>query len=120
MKIYKTRLFAKWAKKNKVIDHALVQALEEVSQGLVDAALGGALYKKRVPTSGRGKRSSFRTILVYQAGSAAFFVYGYAKNAKSNLTEKEQYLLRKLADELLSYNSQQLLKLTKQDELVQI
>ncbi len=39
---------------------------------------------------GQGKRGSYRTLLALKHEERAFFVYGYAKNLKANITTKEQ------------------------------
>jgi hypothetical protein len=41
---------------------ALCEAVREMTQGLIDADLGGGLVKKRVGMAGRGKRSGARTL----------------------------------------------------------
>jgi len=47
MHIFKTRLFAKWAHKENVSDASLFQAIQEMERGIIDADLGGYVYKKR-------------------------------------------------------------------------
>ena len=47
MKVFKYRLFEKWAKKHSVSDDDLNQAVLEIEKGLCDATLGGNVYKKR-------------------------------------------------------------------------
>ena len=47
MRILKSRWFTKWAKKEGLTDWALKNALIEMEQGLIDADLGGHVYKKR-------------------------------------------------------------------------
>jgi len=49
MPIYKTRWFARWARKEGLGDKPLCQAVEEMLAGLVEADLGGNLFKKRIP-----------------------------------------------------------------------
>lgn len=49
MRILKSRWFTKWAKKEGLTDWALKNALIEMEQGLIDADLGGHVYKKRAP-----------------------------------------------------------------------
>ena len=71
-------------------------------------ALGGYLYKKRVALPGRGKRGGVRTLVAFRRGSSAFFIYGYPKNERANVTDRELGALRLLAKELLSYSVQQL------------
>jgi hypothetical protein len=56
-------VFARWARKEGVTDRALRVAVAEMESGLVDARLGGGLFKKRVALPGGGKRGGARTIV---------------------------------------------------------
>lgn len=47
--MFKTRTFARWSRKAGLGDAALRAAVDEMAAGLVDADLGGRVYKKRVP-----------------------------------------------------------------------
>ena len=120
MEIYKTRWFSKWAEKNGISDNALRSTITELETGLSTVNLGGSVFKKRVATSGQGKRGSSRVILAYQEGSKTFFIYGFAKNAKSNLEDKELRALKKLATELLQYSRQKLAELVKTKTLFEV
>ena len=66
MRIFKTKLFSKWARKEKLGDKQLIQAIQEMERGLVDGDLGGHVYKKRIALGGQGKRGSLRTILAFK------------------------------------------------------
>jgi hypothetical protein len=61
--VYKTRTLARWSRKVGLDDAALRVAVEETAAGLIDADLGGRVYKKRVPLPGRGKRGGARTLI---------------------------------------------------------
>ena len=120
MRAFKTRLFAKWARKEELSNQLLWQAVQEIERGLVDANLGGCVYKKRIALNGEGKRSGARTIIAYKMGEKAFFVFGYAKNQKANINEKEKKIVKALADELLSYSTKQLNELIKNGSLNEV
>ena len=62
-KIFKTKLFSRWAKKAGLTNEALAGAVAEMSAGLVDVDLGGGVVKKRVAQPGQGKHGSTRTLL---------------------------------------------------------
>ena len=55
MRIFKTRIFNKYARKQNITDDELCQAAAEIENGLVDANYGGNLFKKRVARKGEGK-----------------------------------------------------------------
>lgn len=65
-------------------------SLVEIEAGKADANLGGGVYKQRVARRGQGKRGSFRTIVLLKMGDKAFFVEGFAKSKKANISEKDE------------------------------
>ena len=72
MYIFKTKAFSKWAEDEGLPDELLKLAVNEIEQGLVDAKLGGNLYKKRIATSSKGKSGGFRTLLAFKMDETAF------------------------------------------------
>ena len=69
MRIFKTKLFGKWAKKRKLADESLTKAIGELEQGLFDVKLGRFIYKKRIAYKKLGKRGAFRTIIAFQVNN---------------------------------------------------
>lgn len=70
-------------------------------QGLIDADLGGRVLKKRVPLPGKGKRGSVRTVIATNRGDRWFFVYGFKKNERADITDRELDGFQKFAADLL-------------------
>ncbi len=108
MRIFVTKWFDRWARKEKITDGCLCDAIEEMEKGLIDANLGGNLYKKRVARTGRGKGGSYRTLVAFKAGGKSFFVYGFAKNEKGNIDNDEKRALKALAKEYFGLGERQL------------
>ncbi len=106
LRIFKTKSFNKWAKKSHLTDSYLLQAVEEIKNGLVEANLGGNLYKKRVATSTKGKSGGFRTLLAYKKGKIVFFVYGFEKGQKANVSDKEEEKLKQAAEVYLGFDKE--------------
>ena len=102
MRIFKTRTFNKWAKKNKFSDELLVAAAFDVSNGVFEANLGGNIFKKRIATKDRGKRGSGRTIIAFKVKEHSFFMFGFEKSEKSSLTEAEERALKLVAKGMLT------------------
>ena len=50
--ILKTRLFNRWLKKSDLTDSLLASAVEEMMRGLIDADLGGGVYKNTYRPAG--------------------------------------------------------------------
>jgi hypothetical protein len=120
MSIYKTRLFARWARKEGLDDKALVQAVEEMSKGLYEASLGGNLFKKRIARQGQGKSGGYRTIVASNLKGRWFFLYGFAKNERDNIDDKEEAGLRLLGSKLLTMPAAALDKALKARELTEV
>lgn len=56
MPVFKRREFARWQVREKIPDAMLCVAVNEMERGLIDADLGGALYKKTHCTTGFGEK----------------------------------------------------------------
>ena len=100
-RVFKTRHFARWMRKTELWDATLCEAVREMSQGLIDADLGGGLVKKRVGMAGRGKRGGARTLVATNKKNRWFFVFGFEKNERANIDADELDALQELAAQLL-------------------
>ncbi len=70
--------------------------------GRVDADLGGGVIKQRIARKGGGKSGGVRAILLFRRGSHVFFVFGFPKSERANISKDELAAFRKLADILLT------------------
>ena len=52
MRVFKTRSFGQFARKERMTDEVLCKAIGRAEQGLVDADLGGGVIKQRVARLG--------------------------------------------------------------------
>ena len=120
MKVYKTRPFAKWADNEGVSNHDLLNVIDEMLQGQVEASLGGHLYKKRLALKGGGKRGGARVILAFVASDRSFFIYGFSKNESENISTKELAALKGVAKQLLSYSEHGIKIAIKTGELYEV
>ena len=108
MAIYRTKAFSRFARQNGLDDGALSKAAKAVRDGNPDADLGGGLYKQRVAKRTGGKSSGFRTLITQKTSEHVFFVYGFEKNAKDNISETETKALKKMAKLFGAYTQEQL------------
>ncbi|QPS83722.1 type II toxin-antitoxin system RelE/ParE family toxin [Delftia lacustris] len=93
-RVLKRKDFSRWQASEKLTDTALCKAVREMERGLIDADLGGFLYKKRVARPGAGKSGGYRTLLSARIGNRYIFLHGFTKNDKTNITQEEQRALR--------------------------
>jgi len=80
MRIFKTKTFNKFMRKERLTDKQLIVATSEIEKGLFEGDLGGGVLKKRLAAHGRGKSSSFRSIVAFRCDDRTIFMYGYPKN----------------------------------------
>ena len=121
MRIYKFAKFHQWVKAENISDKKLKERVLQAEQGLkFEANLGGNLYKIRIPEEGRGKKGSFRVILVYKEGDKVFFLYGFKKNDKGNISDKEKSALKKLGKDLLEMDDKSLKRILKDKEIFEV
>ena len=88
--------------------------------GLIDADLGGQVFKKRVGLPGRGKRGGARTIVATNRGDRWYFIFGFGKNERANIDKHELRALQELASDLLGQDAAAIAAALKADELVEI
>lgn len=95
MRVFKNKWFNHWASKEGISDSVLLNAAEEIVTGMVDADLGGCLFKKRLPRTGAGKRGGYRVVVGYKRPNTEriVFLYAFAKNDKTNISVKEEAAL---------------------------
>ena len=108
MKRLSTKWFKKWSKKVKLDNDDLLGAISDLEDRLSTTNLGSHLYKVRVKREHSGKSSGFRTMIVYQENEKAIFLYGFGKNEKENIDKSELHYFKKLGNDLLALNSDQL------------
>ena len=120
MKVFKYRLFEKWATKQGISDDDLRKAILEIENGLCDASLGGNIYKKRISRLGQGKRSAYRTILLMKQGDKIIFAHGFAKGEKDNITKNELEGFKIMAEAFLNLTDVQINTLIDNKNLIEI
>lgn len=118
--IFKRKEFARWQAAEKLTDAVLCQAVQEMEKGLVDAELGGLLYKKRVARPGSGKRGAYRTLLSAKLGKRYVFMHGFAKNTKANIKQDEKKALQYVGKVLLELSGKDLTKALKSGVLMEV
>ena len=97
MRVFKTRWFARYARREQIEDRSLCEAIDRAERGIVDADLGGGVIKQRVARAGQGRSGGYRVLIAYRFGDRSVFLYGFAKNERENITEDELATLREIS-----------------------
>lgn len=119
MRVFKTRTFARFARKERIADIALLDAVR-AAEVKPDADLGGGIIKQRVARTGQGKSGGYRTVIVYRMGTLAFFVHGFSKSDRENITAVEDRSFKKLATVLLTRTDEQLAAMIQAAEILEV
>ena len=61
-----------------------------------------------------------RTLVAFKLHNKAFFIYGFAKNKRSNITLKEELALKTLAKLYFTYDEKQIDRAIKAGELIEV
>jgi len=108
VRIFKNAWFERFARKQKIQDGLLREAIRRAEQGLIDADLGGGVIKQRVARPGQGRSGGYRTLILYRQRHRAFFVYGFAKSQQANVSDEDIAAFKKAAQHVLDITDEQL------------
>jgi hypothetical protein len=120
MKVYKTKEFARLARKAGVSGRSLREAIVRAENGLIDATIGKFLIKQRIARQNEGRSGGFRTIVFHRHGDRAVYLHLFAKNAQGNLTAAEVSAYREFAGHLANLTAEQIRKLVEQRKWIEI
>lgn len=120
VKVYKHKQFAKWASKHLLDDKMLMRAAKEVCGGFFEANIGKYLYKKRLASKTKGKRGGLRTVIAFKKNNRVFYIYGYSKSKKANISQIELQASTKLAYDLINLSEINLTALLQRKILIEV
>jgi hypothetical protein len=120
VRIFKSRWFQRFARKEGIANAALQDAVARAEKGQIDAELGGEVIKQRIARPGQGKSKGYRTIIFFRRGIKAFFVYGFAKSQRANIDRVEQDQFKEAAKIVLALTDEQLAVRLKRGDFVEV
>jgi hypothetical protein len=120
MQVLKTKDFTRFARKERIADEDLCEAIARANRGLIDAHLGSGLIKQRIARPAQGRSRGFRTIIAWRSRERSIFVYGFAKSRRDNIGEADLAQLKDLAALLLGYDDKELRAAVAAGELLEV
>jgi hypothetical protein len=122
MRVFKGKQFSRWAAGEAISDADLCQAAAEAFAGQYEADLGGYLFKKRIARQDGGKSGGYRTILGFRKSDSRriFFLYGFPKNVRANITTKERSALGANATALVDAADRQIEELKAKGTILEL
>jgi hypothetical protein len=112
-RVFKTARFSKDARKAKIKDVALCEAIRQVMQGQADD-LGGGVFKKRL------NDNLHRSIILAKGGRYWVFEFLYAKKDRDNISDDELLAFRMLAKSYATLAESQLKLLLAAGDFLEI
>lgn len=120
MRIFKSKWFVRFARKEGITDAKLSEAVKNAEKGLIDADYGGGVIKHRIARPSEGKSGGFRSIILFRKGALAFFVYGFAKNDQDNISKSDERDFKELAKVLLAASDVELKNLIHHGKFAEV
>lgn len=120
MRIFRNAWFERYARKQRIADADLIDAVRRAERGQVDADLGGGVIKQRVARTGQGKSGGYRTIILYRQERRAFFVFGFAKSEQANIDDDDEAQFKQMAKELLALSDEQMAVLVEKGRFSEV
>jgi hypothetical protein len=120
VRVFKTKAFARIARKEALGDKALAGAIADIERGLIDADLGGGLIKQRIARRGEGKRGGFRTLIACHLGKRAIFLFAFAKGDQANISPEDTRDLKDFGTILLALTEEAIDRMITNSELQEI
>jgi hypothetical protein len=125
VRIFTSRWFQRFARKEGITDAALREAVARAEKGQMDADLGGEVIKQRMARPGQARSKGYRTIILFRRGALletgkAFFVYGFSKSQRANIDADEEKQFKEAAKYILALTDRQLSELVKKGDFVEV
>jgi hypothetical protein len=120
VRIFKSRWFQRFARKEGIADAALLETADRADKGQIDVDLGGEVIKQRIARCGQGRSSGYRTIILFRRGTNVFFVYGFPKSQRANIEADELKQFREAAKHVLALTERQLAELLKRGDFIEV
>ena len=112
--------FGRFARKENISAKVLWDAVNRAEKGLVDADLGGGVIKQRIARPGQSKSKGYRSIVLYQKGDKAFFVYGFLKSDLGNIRDDEREQFKKAAKSILALSNEHIRQLIENGQFEEV
>ena len=119
-RVFKYTRFSRFASKEGITDHELLEVVNRLEAEQADANLGGDVYKVRIARPGEGKSGGHRVIVYFRNEFRTFFSYGFSKNDKGNISRKELEGFKKDAKRRLSHTDEEIEDRLKNGILIEI
>ena len=120
MRVFKNKWFKKFAKKERISDKKLCDMIKYIESGSIDVDYGAGLIKQRLARPKQGKSSGYRCIILFRLKEKAFFVYGFPKSEKDNITLEDEQAFKDLSQQMFVFSDDDIEKMLRAGVLEEV
>jgi len=120
VRVFKNKWFDRFCGKQLVDDDMLCALVKDIESNQIDVSYGGSVIKQRLARKNQGKSGGYRCVILYRMQERVFFVYGFAKSDRDNISDEEVNDFKDLAAELLNLSDSALMKLIETRTLIEV
>jgi len=120
VRIFKTKWFTRFASKEKIDDAKLLETVQSIEGGLIDADYGGGLIKQRIARDGGGKSGGYRSAVAFRSENRIIFMFAFSKSDQENLSIVERREYKKAATLYLEMTEKQIQKAIESGFLIEV
>jgi len=120
VRIFKNKSFHQFAKKEGIADDELREVVKKLENGQYYADLGGSVYKMEIARKREGKHGGYRSIVVFKSDFRTFFIYGFPKSKRDNISDKELKVFKSKAKDNLAFTDELIALYLKNKVLIEI
>lgn len=120
MKVFKTKEFMRFTRRERITDATLCEAVSRAARGLIDADLGRGLIKQRIARPGQGRSGGYRSLMAFRSKHRTVFVYGFAKNERDNIGPDELEFWQRVATAFVRMDDAKIKLMIDQLELTEV
>jgi hypothetical protein len=104
LRIFKNKWFTKFAKKERISDQKLIDMIKDLEHGMIDVDYGGGVIKQRLARPNQGKSAGYRCIILFRVKDRAFFMYGFPKSERDNISKEDEQAFKDLSQQMLNFS----------------
>lgn len=120
LRVFKNKWFTKFAKKEHISDKKLCDLIKDLEKGAIDVDYGSGVIKQRLARANQGKSSGYRCIILFRIQDKAFFVYGFPKNERDNISQEDERVFKELSEQMFYFSDKEIEQLLLTGALVEV
>ena len=120
LRIFKNKWFTKFAKKERISDKKLSGMIKDIENGMIDVNYGSGVIKQRLARPNKGKSAGYRCIILFRVKDRAFFMYGFPKNERDNISQEDEQVVKDLSQQMFDFSDVDIERMLESGVLMEV